>query len=81
MLKLLYHKLLYHSVSKQNVVPCWCKLDQVCCLKSNLEFHVTVIQVQNKCLSNVLVSLDVYNDVFQWKKGHTEEQHIVPCLV
>lgn len=69
MLKLLYPKLLYHSVSKQNVVPCWCKLDDIHCLKPDLEFHVTVIQVQNKGLSNILVSLDLYNDVFQCKKA------------
>lgn len=62
-------KLLYRSVSKQNVVPCWCKLDHIRCLKSHLEFHVTVIQVQKKGLSNILISLDLYNDVFQWKKS------------
>lgn len=81
MLKLPYHKLWYHSVSKQNVVPCWCKLDHICCLKSHLEFHVTVIQVQKKGLSNILVSLDLYNDVFQWKKATLKNSKTaLPCL-
>lgn len=58
-------------VLKHNVVVLWCKPERIYSLKSNLEFNVTTLQLQNKTLNIILKNRGLNNEEnkpFQWKK-------------
>lgn len=58
-------------VLKHNVVVLWCKPECIYSLKSNLEFNVTTLQLQNKTLNIILKNRGLNNEEnkpFQWKK-------------